>query len=58
MRGYDKNASSDWDSDGGYEKNEWINQRSVELQESGYHPATAWLVAFREYKAMNEKSPA
>ena len=49
MKFYDRNASSDWDADVDYDRRIWISERKAELVADGYHPATAHIVATREW---------
>lgn len=49
MTQFNERENSDWDADGNYDRRSWIAERKAELVIEGYHPATAHIVAAREY---------
>ena len=58
MMGFNSKAESDWDADVDYERKEWLAVRQSELVNLGYHPATAYVVAVREWNALLDILPA
>lgn len=49
MSQFNRNAASDWDADVDYDRRSWVSDRKSELVKEGYHPATAHIVALREW---------
>ena len=55
MMGFNSKAESDWDADVDYERKEWLAVRQSGLVNLGYHPATAYVVAVREWNALHKQ---
>ena len=54
VMGFNSKAESDWDADVDHERKEWLAVRQSELVNLGYHPATAYVVAVREWNALHQ----